>query len=123
MNDNTPFIEGVKAKPAGANFYPQDMTKEEFDALKDERKTDWYSVIRRDENGALKVVPFHEAYPEQTKKAAELLRQAATLAEDEGLKKYLKLRAEALLTDDYLASDLAWMDMQNNKNGKLNKDY
>ena len=114
LNDNTPFIEGVKAKPAGANFYPHDMTKEEFEAIKDERKTDWYSVVRRDENGALKVIPFHEAYPEQTKKAAELLRQAATLAEDAGLKKYLELRAEALLTDDYLASDLAWMDMQDN---------
>ena len=114
LNDNTPFIEGVKAKPAGANFYPHDMTKEEFEALQDERKTDWYSIIRRDENGALKVIPFHEAYPEQTQKAAELLRQAATLAEDAGLKKYLELRAEALLTDDYLASDLAWMDMQDN---------
>ena len=49
LNDNTPFIEGVKAKPAGANFYPHDMTKEEFEAIKDERKTDWYSVVRRDE--------------------------------------------------------------------------
>lgn len=114
LNANKPFVEGVGEKPLGANFYPKDMSKEEFDALKDERKTDWYSIIRRDENGALKVIPYHEAYPEQTKKAAELLKQAAELADDAGLKKYLTLRSEALLTDDYLASDLAWMDMQDN---------
>ncbi len=114
LNDNKPFIEGISAKPLGANFYPVDMTKGEFEALADSRKTDWYSIIRRDENGALKVVPFHEAYPEQTQKAATLLKEAATLADDAGLKKYLELRAEALLTDDYLASDMAWMDMQDN---------
>lgn len=114
LNDNKPFIEGVGPKPLGANFYPADMTKEEFQALKDPRKTDWYSVIRRDTSGQLIVVPFHEAYPEETAKAAKLLKQAAELAEDPGLKKYLELRSQALLTDDYLASDLAWMDMQNN---------
>ncbi|MCR9011193.1 dipeptidyl-peptidase 3 family protein [Gabonibacter chumensis] len=114
LNDNKPFIEGVGPKPLGANFYPADMTKEEFQALKDPRKTDWYSVIRRDTSGQLIVVPFHEAYPEETAKAAELLKRAAELAEDPGLKKYLELRSQALLTDDYLASDLAWMDMQNN---------
>ena len=114
LNDNKPFIEGVGPKPLGANFYPADMTKEEFQALKDPRKTDWYSVIRRDTSGQLIVVPFHEAYPEEIAKAAELLKQAAELAEDSGLKKYLELRSQALLTDDYLASDLAWMDMQNN---------
>ncbi|WP_270516698.1 dipeptidyl-peptidase 3 family protein [Sanguibacteroides sp. AM78-02pH3A] len=114
LNDNKPFIEGVGPKPLGANFYPADMTKEEFQALKDPRKTDWYSVIRRDTSGQLIVVPFHKAYPEETAKAAELLKQAAELAEDPGLKKYLELRSQALLTDDYLASDLAWMDMQNN---------
>ncbi|KIO44496.1 dipeptidyl-peptidase 3 family protein [Sanguibacteroides justesenii] len=114
LNDNKPFIEGVGPKPLGANFYPADMTKEEFQALKDPRKTDWYSVIRRDTSGQLIVVPFHKAYPEETAKAAKLLKQAAELAEDPGLKKYLELRSQALLTDDYLASDLAWMDMQNN---------
>lgn len=114
LDGNTPFMPGVKAKPLGANFYPQDMTAEEFEALDDARKTDWYSIIRRDENGRLKVIPYHEAYPAETRKAAELLQQAATLADDPGLKHYLQLRAEALLTDDYLASDLAWMDMKDN---------
>lgn len=114
LNDNKPFMEGAGSKPLGANFYPQDMTKEEFEALQDERKTDWYSILRRDENKALKVIPYHEAYPEQVKRASALLKQAAELAEDKGLKNYLTLRSEALLNDDYLASDLAWMDMQDN---------
>ncbi len=114
LNDNKPFLNGTGSKPLGANFYPQDMTKEEFEALQDERKTDWYSILRRDENKALKVIPYHEAYPEQIKKASGLLKQAAELAEDKGLKNYLTLRSEALLNDDYLASDLAWMDMQDN---------
>ena len=114
LNANQPFIDGFGPKPLGANFYPTDMTKEEFDALKDPRKTDWYSVIRRDTTGQLIVLSFHEAYPEEVAKASELLDQAAELAEDPGLKKYLSLRAKALLDDDYLASDLAWMDMQDN---------
>lgn len=114
LNGNAPFIPGVQAKPLGANFYPTDMTTEEFEALKDPRKTDWYSVLRRDENGNLKVVPFHEAYPAETAQAADLLKQAAALTEDLELKNYLNLRAAALLSDDYLASDLAWMDMKNN---------
>lgn len=114
LNGNAPFIPGVQAKPLGANFYPTDMTTEEFEALKDPRKTDWYSVLRRDENGNLKVVPFHEAYPAETAQAADLLKQAAALTEDAELKNYLNLRAAALLSDDYLASDLAWMDMKNN---------
>lgn len=114
LNDNKPFIEVYGSKSLGANFYPTDMTKEEFENLKDERKTDWYSIIRRDTAGQLVVIPFHEAYREETAKAARLLEQAAELAEDPGLKKYLTLRAKALLSDDYLESDLAWMDMQNN---------
>lgn len=114
LNGNAPFIPGVQAKPLGANFYPTDMTTEEFEALKDPRKTEWYSILRRDENGNLKVVPFHEAYPAETAQAADLLKQAAALTEDAELKNYLNLRAAALLSDDYLASDLAWMDMKNN---------
>ena len=114
LDANRPFLETAGPKPLGANFYPQDMTKSEFEALQDPRKTDWYSIVRRDEKGALKVIPYHEAYPEQIRKAASLLKQAAQLAEDEGLRSYLILRSEALLTDDYLKSDLAWMDMKDN---------
>lgn len=114
LDANRPFLETAGPKPLGANFYPQDMTKSEFEALQDPRKTDWYSIVRRDDKGALKVIPYHEAYPEQIRKAASLLKQAAQLAEDEGLRNYLTLRSEALLTDDYLKSDLAWMDMKDN---------
>ncbi|RKE03296.1 dipeptidyl-peptidase 3 family protein [Marinifilum flexuosum] len=114
LDDNKPFLEGFDAKPKGANFYPKDMTAEEFDAIEDEMKTDWYTKIVRDEDGTLRVAPYHEVYPEEIKKASALLKKAAELAEDAGLKKYLELRAEALLTDDYLASDLAWMDMKSN---------
>jgi len=90
------------------------MTKEEFDALEDETKSGAYSVIRRDKEGKLIVVPYHIAYSKEVNKAAELLNKAAELADDAGFKKYLKLRATALLTDDYLESDLAWMDMNTN---------
>lgn len=114
LEGNAPFAAGFEAKPLGAGYYPKDITKEEFAALADEAKNGWYSVLRRDENGALKVIPYHEEFATEINEAASLLKQAAELAEDEGLKTYLNLRAEALLTDDYLASDMAWMDMQNN---------
>jgi len=114
LNDNKPFIEGFEKKPAGANFYPKDMTKEEFDALEAQDKTSLYTLIRKNENSELYTIPYHEAFKEETTKAVELIRKAAELAEDEGFKKYLTLRAEALETDDYYKSDVAWMEMKNN---------
>lgn len=114
LEGNAPFIKGFAAKPLGAGFYPTDITKEEFDALKDEAKKSNYTVLRRDEKGALKVVPYHVEFAAEVNEASKLLLQAADLAEDAGLKKYLTLRAQALLDDDYLASDMAWMDMQSN---------
>jgi hypothetical protein len=115
LNGNKPFIEGVGEKPKGAQFYPADMTAEEFDALKDSNKTSLYTIIRRDENGALKVIWYHEYFAEQIEKAAVLLEKAASFAEDEGFKNYLLSRADALRTDDYFESDLKWMDMKTNK--------
>lgn len=115
MNANKPFVEGFGEKPAGANYYPADITKEEFEAWEEPNKMDWYSLVRRDDNGKLVQIPYHVAYSEEITKAASLLREAAELSEDEGFKKYLQLRAEALETDDYLASDMAWMDMRDNK--------
>jgi len=114
LNDNKPFIDGYGEKPKGANYYPIDMTEAEFNAFEDTNKTSWYTLIRRDENKKLKIVWYHEAYKQQIEEAAKLLKQAAEIADDEGFKKYLNLRAEALLTDNYLASDLAWMDMKTN---------
>ena len=102
LNNNKPFIEGVGEKPKGANFYPVDMTKDEFDAFDDPNKTSLYTLIRRDENGSLISVWYHQAYAKELQQASELLKEAATLAEDPGLKKYLELRAEALITDDSL---------------------
>lgn len=112
LNGNKPFIEGVGAKPLGANFYPTDMDKSEFEALDNPDKKSLYTLIRRDENGALRVVWYHDAYATKVQKAAELLREAAKLADNESLKKYLELRAEALLTDNFQESDFAWMDMK-----------
>jgi hypothetical protein len=113
LNGNKPFIEGIGEKPLGANFYPVDMTAEEFEALQDTNKLSMYTLIRRNDDSTLKVVWYHEAYASKINKAADLLKQAAALAEDPGLKKYLELRAEALLTDNYQESDFAWMDMKN----------
>ncbi len=114
LNNNEPFVEGYGKKPDGANFYPQDMTKEEFEAFASEDKTSLYTLIRRKADGSLESVPYSQAYKEQHEKAAELIRKAAELAEDEGLKNYLNLRAEALLSDNYQPSDMAWMDMKTN---------
>lgn len=114
LDGNTPFVEGVGPKPAGANFYPEDMTKEEFQAAELEDKASLYTFLRRNEEGKLITVPYREQFREKIGKAAGLLRQAAALADDAGLKNYLELRAQALLSDDYQASDLAWMDMKDN---------
>ncbi len=111
-----PFLDGVGEKPAGANFYPTDMTKDELTAAAeaDPELRSLYTLVRRDDGGKLVAVPYSEAYAEEHQFAAEKLRAAAELAEDEGLKRYLELRAEALLSDEYQPSDLAWLDMKSN---------
>ena len=114
LNGNEPFVEEIGPKPAGANFYPEDMTKQEFEAWDSEAKDDLYTLVRRDEQGNLMTVPYHEAFREQHRLASSKLKAAARLAEDPGLKKYLNLRAEALLDDNYQPSDMAWLDMKNN---------
>jgi hypothetical protein len=114
LNNLTPFIEGYGPKPAGAEFYPHDMTKEEFAAYDNEDKTSLYTLIRRDDEGALTTVWYHNAYKERTEKIAALLEEAALLADDAGFENYLNLRAKALRTDDYFESDMAWIDMKDN---------
>ncbi len=114
LDDNKSFIETIGAKPKGAGFYPSDMTKEEFEAFDGAKKDDLYTIIKRNKEGGLEVVPYSEAYKKELTKASELLKQAAVLAEDEGLKNYLELRADALLSNEYRASDMAWMDMKTN---------
>jgi len=114
LSDNKPFVKGYGEKPAGANFYPKDMTKEEFESFESEDKTSLYTLVRRDKKGNLKTVPYHEAFESKIMHAADLLKQAAKLAENESFKKYLNLRAKALLDDNYLKSDMAWMEVKNN---------
>ena len=122
---NAPFIEGVGEKPAGANLYPADITAEELEAAIEAATqagdedhaaalSSLYTLVRRDDAGALVTIPYSEAFAAEFTAAAEHLRAAAALAEDPGLKKHLELRADALLSDDYLASDIAWMEMKNN---------
>ncbi len=112
LNEDKPFLDGFGVKPAGAQFYPLDMTKEEFNAFESTDKMSLYTMVRRDKNGKLYTIPYHEFFADQVKRASSLLTQAAALAENEGLKKYLETRSAALLTDDYYASDIAWMDMK-----------
>jgi hypothetical protein len=120
LNGNKPFVPDAKPKPAGANFYPTDITKSEFEEHLVKRPDDadafrsLYTVIRRNTDGRLYSVPYRQAFAFQSRKAAEHLEAAAALAEDEGFKAYLTARAEALRTDNYQPSDLLWMDMKSN---------
>ncbi len=118
LSGDEPIVPGVGEKPLGAGFYPADATREEletaFESASDgEALRSLYTLVGRNELGFVPI-PYHEAFPEPTQRAAAKLREAAVLAEDPGLRNYLELRAEALLTDDYRASDLAWMDMKDN---------
>lgn len=114
LDGNRPFLEGYVAKPPGARFYPEDMTREEFEAWDHPDKRNPYSLVRRDDAGALVLVPYHEAFAAELERAAGLLRQAADLAESEAFAGYLRLRADALLSGNYQASDMAWMDVRDN---------
>lgn len=112
LNNNLPFIPEFGEKFPGAQFYPADMTKKEFEEWNDPDKTSLYTIVRRNNEGKLISVPYPEAFQEQHSKAASLMQKAAGLAEDPGLKKYLTMRAEALLSNNYQPSDFAWMEMK-----------
>jgi len=114
LADDQSFIESYGPRPPGARFYPQDMSKAEFDAWQQDGKKGEYSLVERDADGGLVLVPYSKAFASQIDAIAELLDRAAALADDEEFANYLKLRAEALKTDSYQASDMAWMDMKNN---------
>ena len=120
LGGDAPFIDGAGAKPAGANLYPADMTEAEFESAAaaapdgGEALRSLYTLVRRLDDGSLTAVPYHEAFAEQHAVAAEALRRASEAAEEPGLKRYLSLRADALLTDEYQPSDLAWLDMKDN---------
>ncbi|MFC1544483.1 Zn-dependent hydrolase [Gemmatimonadota bacterium] len=120
LHDDEPFMEGFGPKQPGANLYPSDMTREEFertaraDPIRGDLLKGLYTLVRRDDEGRLISVPYHQAYAGSMRQASDLLRRAAALAEDAGFRRYLELRAEALVTGNYQPSDMAWMDMKEN---------
>lgn len=116
LKDDEPFI-GSERKPLGANFYPEDMTKEEFENWikqhpQDEKSfTSEFTVIRR-QNDKLVAIPYSEYYKETLTKISNLMKEAAEYADNSSLKKYLLSRADAFLTNDYYQSDMDWMDLR-----------
>jgi Peptidase family M49 len=121
LDNNVPFVPEIGPKPEGANLYPHDLTKAEFEAVlaksskaRADSLKSLYTLVRRAPDSTLIAIPYHVAFKEHNEIAAGKLREAVKLAEDPGLKRYLELRAKALLDDNYQPSDLAWMDMKNN---------
>lgn len=120
LDSNAPFIEGAPhEKPPHANFYPDDITKDEFNSwlaglpdAEKEKATGYFYTIRRDANGKLMSVPYSEEYREFLEPAAGLLREAAALTTNQTLKDFLTKRADAFASNDYYASDIAWMDLK-----------
>ena len=119
LEHDAPFIDTLQ-KPLGANFYPEDMTKEEFENWikanpNDEKAfTNEFTVIRR-QNGKLVSIPFSEYWKDKLTEAAKLLKEAADYADNPSLKKYLNSRADAFLSNDYYQSDMDWMDLEDQK--------
>ena len=115
----TAFLPGVPAKKVpGANFYPEDMTRQEFETWvktlpeKDqEAAKGFFTVIERGPDKKLKIVPFSEAYKEDLTRCGQLMKEAADLTDNASLKKFLISRADAFLSNDYFQSDMDWMDL------------
>jgi hypothetical protein len=118
LDDHQAFLPDVPArKPLGANFYPEDMTRQQFEewvkTLPKEPKQEaegFFTVIHR-EGVRLHAVPFSKEYAEDLQKLSKLLREAAALTSNSSLKNFLNLRADAFQSNDYYASDVAWMDL------------
>ena len=119
LEDNRPFVAGVGLKPPGSGFYPEDMTKAEFEEWLDlhpadrDRFTSYYTILERD-NGGLKATPYSVAYAGHLEAAADALLDAADHADNESLARFLRLRAESFLSDDYYESEIAWMRLEDN---------
>lgn len=114
LNGDKAFLSNTAEKSHGAQFYPADMTKAEFEQATFEDKNGLYSLVRRNENGQLNTIAFSEAYADEINRIAVILEKAATFADDKEFSAYLDMRAKALRSDDFQASDFAWMDMKNN---------
>ena len=114
LNGDTAFLAGYEEKTPGAEFYPHDMSKETFANSDMKDKRGLYSLVKKDKNGELHTVPYSKAFEAELQAAAKLLREAAELADNKEFANYLTLRADALISDEYLESDMAWMDMKSN---------
>jgi len=108
------FLTQSDVKAHGAEFYPKNMSKAEFEQATLENKDGLYSIISRNDEGQLITIAYSEMYSDEINRAAAILEKAATFADDKEFANYLNIRAKALRTDEYQASDLAWMDMKNN---------
>ena len=113
LDAEKPFVSGYGPRPATANYYPQDITRAEYDAFADPLKASHYTILTRDENGNLKTVGYYEAYKEKLDRVCELLDQAIEITDNPSMKKYLVERKKSLQTNDYFPSDMAWMDLRN----------
>ncbi len=114
LDDNKAIIASFGKKPDGANYYPKDMTKAEFEKSTLKGKDSLYTFIERNEKGELVSVGFNQKFNKQLRKTSQYLMEAAAFAENRGFKNYLLARAKALLSDDYYNSDNLWMDMKTN---------
>ena len=117
LDHNRAFVPGAPAKPESANFYPAGAGKAEIEKWLDglsgatkDAATGFFTTIRRGEKGFV-ALPYSIEYQGELARAAELLREAAQLTADATLKKFLTARADAFLSNDYYASDVAWMEL------------
>jgi hypothetical protein len=114
LNGNAPFLAGYGEKPLGAQFYPEDMSKQEFDSAELANKTSLYSMVVRDAEAEFVAIPYTEYFTDELQAAAQLLLEAANYADDKSFADYLRLRAQGLVNNTYQLSDMAWMDMKSN---------
>jgi hypothetical protein len=110
-----PFLPGYGVKPAGAGFYPSDMSAEEFLSWNNPDKNSPYTLVRRTADGSLETVWYHDAYSESIGKINGYLQRAADVTIKESVRNYLLKMTEGLQTDDYYESYKAWLEMNDSK--------
>ena len=114
LNGDKAFLTDTPEKALGAQFYPANMSKDEFEKATFNDKNGLYSLVQRNENGELTSIAFSEAYSDEINRIAVILEKAATFADNKEFANYLNMRAKAIRNDDFQASDFAWMDMKTN---------
>ena len=118
LDHNAPFVIGAPPKPESAGFYPSDATKSEIEswikslpADQQQSAKGFFTVVKRQADKKLTLVPYNIEYQGELITAAKLLREAAEAASEPTLKTFLTTRADAFLSNDYYASDVAWMEL------------